>query len=95
MHPQEPEKAKSGGTPVSEPDDGEVLLFARALDRAMQAVSDTDHDPEETRAILRTGIDDAVRRGVRDEDLLTDAALAAFALYDDHAMDDVMRNAPL
>ena len=80
---------------MSGPDDSEILVFARALDRAMKAAPPSDHDPEETRAILTTGIDDAVRRGVRDEDSLTDAALAALALYEDYAMDDVMKNAPL
>ena len=80
---------------MSAPDDTEVLVFARALDRAMKAVSVSDHDPEETRAILITGISDAIGRGVRDEDILTDQALAALALYDDNAMDDVMKNAPL
>jgi hypothetical protein len=80
---------------MSTPDDTEVLVFARALDRAMKAVSPSDHDPEETRAILITGIRDAICRGVRDEDILTDQALAALALYDDNAMDDVMKNAPL
>ena len=80
---------------TSNPEDGEILGFARALDRAMKAAPASDHDPEETRAILITGIDDAIRRGVRDEDMLTDAALAALALYDDDAMDDVIKNAPL
>jgi hypothetical protein len=80
---------------MSAPDDTEVLVFARALDRAMRAASSSEHDPEETRAILTTGINDAIRRGVRDEDILTDQALAALALYDDNAMDDVMKNAPL
>lgn len=44
---------------------------------------------------MTTGIDDAIRRGVRDEGSLTEAALAALALYDDYAMDDVIENAPL
>ena len=82
-------------TTVSNPEDGKIPVFARALDRAMKAAPTSEHDPEEIRAILTTGIDDAIRRGVRDEDMLTDAALAALALYDDDGMDDVMKNAPL
>jgi len=82
-------------TEMSNPEDGEILVFARALDRAMKAAPASDHDPDETRAILITGIDDAIRRGVRDEDMLTDAALAALALYDDDALDDVIKNTPL
>jgi hypothetical protein len=80
---------------LSNCEDGEIPVFARALDRAIKAAPASDHDPEETRAILITGIEDAIRRGVRDEDMLTDAALAALALYDDDAMDDVMKNTPL
>jgi hypothetical protein len=80
---------------MTAPDDTEIVVFARALDRAMKAAPPSDHDPEEIRAILSTGIRDAVRRGVRDEDILTDEALAALALYDDSAMDDVIRRTPL
>jgi hypothetical protein len=80
---------------MSGPDDIEIPVFARALDRALKAAAASDHDPEEARAILITGIEDAVRRGARDEDILTDAALAALALYDDTAMDDVVKNTPL
>jgi hypothetical protein len=79
----------------TQPDDTEVLVLARALDRALKAAPAGDLDPEEKRAILMTGINDAVRRGVRDEDILTDSALAALALYEEDQMDDVMRNAPL
>jgi hypothetical protein len=79
---------------TSQTDDTDVLVMARALDRAMKAAPPNDLDPEENRAILMTGISDAARRGVRDEDILTEAALAALALYDDE-MTDVMRNAPL
>jgi hypothetical protein len=80
---------------TTQTDDTDVLVMARALDRAMKAAPASDLDPEEKRAILMTGISDAARRGVRDEDILTDAALAALALYDDDALTDVMRNAPL
>jgi hypothetical protein len=80
---------------TSQTDDSDVLLLARALDRAMKAVPPNDLDAEEVRAILMTGISDAARRGVRDDDILTDAALAALALYDDSEMEDVIRNAPL
>jgi hypothetical protein len=62
-------------------DDADVLMLARALDRAMKAAPDGDLDPEQLRAILMTGITDAVGRGVRDETILTDSALAALALY--------------
>jgi hypothetical protein len=80
---------------TSQTDDTDVLVMARALDRAIKAAPASDLDNEEKRAILMTGISDAARRGVRDEDILTDAALAALALYEDSEMDDVMRNAPL
>jgi hypothetical protein len=80
---------------TSQTDDSDVLLLARALDRAMKAAPPNDLDAEEVKAILMTGISDAARRGVRDEDILTDAALAALALYDDSEMEDVIRNAPL
>ena len=79
----------------TQPDDTEVLVLARALDRALKAAPAGSLDPEEKRAILMTGINDAVRRGVRDEDILTDSALAALALYEEDQMDDVMKNAPL
>jgi hypothetical protein len=80
---------------TSQIDDSDVLVMARALDRAVKAAPPSDLDPEEKRAILMTGISDAARRGVRDEDILTDAALAALALYDDSDMDHVIRTAPL
>jgi len=80
---------------TSQTDDTDVLVMARALDRAVKAAPANDLDAEEVKAILMTGISDAARRGVRDEDILTDAALAALALYDDSEMDDVMRTAPL
>ena len=89
--------------PASQPDDTDVLVMARALDRAIKAAPPNDLDVEEIKAILMTGISDAARRGVHDEDILTDAALAALALYDnddamdynDDAMDDVMTKTPL
>ena len=71
------------------------VVVARALERAVSAVKTSPQEAEETRAILLTGILDAADRGVRDEDMLTDAALAALALYDDSEMDAVMRTAPL
>jgi hypothetical protein len=71
------------------------VVVARALERAVSAVKTGPHEAEETRAILLTGILDAAERGVRDEDVLTDAALTALALYDDSEMDAVMRTAPL
>ena len=81
---------------TSQTDDTDVLVMARALDRAVKAAPANDLDTEEVKAILMTGISDAARRGVRDEDILTDAALAALALYyDDSELDDVMRTAPL
>jgi hypothetical protein len=80
---------------TSPTDDTDVLVMARALDRAIKAAPPNDMDSEEIKAVLMTGISDAARRGVRDEDILTDAALTALALYDDSAMDDVMRKAPL
>jgi hypothetical protein len=80
---------------TSQADDTDVLVMARALDRAIKAAPPNDYDAEEVKAILMTSISDAARRGVRDEDILTDAALAALALYDDSGMEDVMRNAPL
>jgi hypothetical protein len=73
----------------------ELDLFARAFDRAIQAAPPADRDPEQTKAILMTGIMDAARRGVRNEDVLTDAALSALVLYEDDAMDAVMRETPL
>ena len=79
---------------TSQTDDTDVLVMARALDRAVKAAPANDLDTEEVKAILMTGISDAARRGVRDEDILTDAALAALALYDDSELDDV-RTAPL
>jgi hypothetical protein len=69
--------------------------IARAFDRASKAAPPADRDPEETRAILMTGIIDAARRGVSDETVLTDAALAALLLYDNDKMDAVMRETPL
>ncbi len=80
---------------TAQTDDTDVLVMARALDRAIKAAPPGDLDIEEKRAILMTGISDAARRGVRDEDILTDAALAALALYDDSDMQDVMKKAPL
>jgi hypothetical protein len=80
---------------TAQTDDTDVLVMARALDRAIKAAPPGDLDIEEKRAILMTGISDAARRGVRDEDILTDAALAALALYDDSDMEDVMKKAPL
>jgi hypothetical protein len=80
---------------TSQTDDTDVLAMARALDRAIKAAPPNNLDAEEIKAVLMTGISDAARRGVRDEDILTDAALAALALYDDSDMQDVMRNAPL
>jgi hypothetical protein len=70
-------------------------IFSRAFERALKAAPTSDHDPEETKAILMTGIMDAARRGVRDEDILTDSALSALILYDAGEMDAVMREAPL
>jgi hypothetical protein len=76
-------------------DQSERELVARALRRAMQAAPTNLHDAEETKAILLTGITDAADRGVRDENLLIEAALSALLLYDDEKMDAVMRDSPL
>jgi hypothetical protein len=76
------------------PSQAELDLFARALERALRAAPD-GYDEEEKRTILMTGIEDAARRGVLDEDVLTDAALAALRLYDPDRMDSVMRDTPL
>jgi hypothetical protein len=73
----------------------ELDVFARAFDRALQAAPVNGYDPEEKKAILMTGIMDAARRGVRDETILAEAALAALALYDSDEMDAVMRQTPL
>lgn len=70
-------------------------IFARAFDRAVRAASKNDRDHEETKAILLTGIMDAARRGVRDEDILTDSALSALVFYDHDEVDAVMRETPL
>lgn len=70
-------------------------IFARAFERALSAAPKIGYDTEETKAILMTGIMDAARRGVRDEDILTDSALSALALYDDAEMVAVMHEAPL
>jgi hypothetical protein len=81
---------------ASQPDDNDVLLMARALDRAIKAAPPKDLDAEEIQAVLMTGISDAALRGVRDERALADAGLAALELYgDDNKMDDVMKNTPL
>jgi hypothetical protein len=79
--------------PEFEPE--EFDLLARAFDRALRAAPANGYDPEEKKAILMTGIMDAARRGVRDENQLADAALAALALYDSDEMDAVMRETPL
>lgn len=73
----------------------ELDVFARAFERAQQAAPADGYDAEEKKAILMTGIMDAARRGVRDETILADAALAALALYDAKEMDAVMRETPL
>ena len=70
-------------------------LMARALARALQATPVDSRDPEEKTAILMTGIMDAARRGVHDEDGLAQAAIAALDLYGDDQMDRVMRDTPL
>jgi hypothetical protein len=79
--------------PEFEPE--ELDVFARAFERALAAAPADGYDPEEKKAILTTGIMDAARRGVRDETMLADAALAALALYDANEMDAVMRETPL
>jgi hypothetical protein len=73
----------------------ELDIFARAFDRALHAASPPPSQHEEAKAILMTGILDAAERGVRDEIILTDAALAALALYDDRGLPAVMRTLPL
>jgi len=63
-------------------DSAEHKTFAKALARAVSAAPPTDRDYEEVKTVLMTGILDAARRGVRDEDILTDSALSALILYD-------------
>lgn len=74
---------------------GDLSTFSRAFDRALKSAPPTDHDPEEIKAIPMTGIMDAARRGVCDEDALADSALSALVLYKDDQMDAVMRDTPL
>lgn len=73
----------------------DLNIFSRALDRALKHAPSTDHDPEEVKAILMTGIMDAAHRGVCEEEALAQSALSALILYDDDRMDDVMRDTPL
>jgi hypothetical protein len=74
-------EAKVSDLPEAQTDDADVLMLARALDRAIKAAPNSGLDTEQLRAILMTGITDAVGRGVHDETILTDSALAALALY--------------
>jgi hypothetical protein len=72
----------------------ELDMFARAFERALAAAPD-DFDAETKKALLVSGIMGAAGRGVRDENILTDAALAALALYDAGRIQVAMTAVPL
>lgn len=61
---------------------GELDILSRAFHRAVDAVPLEGRDPEQTKAILLTGILETARQGERDEDVLCASALAAIERYE-------------
>jgi hypothetical protein len=74
---------------------GDLDILSRAFYRAIDSLPSDGRDPEESKAILMTGILDAARQGERDEEKLTASALAAIETYEDGTMDAVMQTSPL
>ena len=75
-------------------DNSQLDVLSRAFERALEALPHCSGDDSVRRAILR-GLVEAAGKGIRDEDLLTDCALAKVMLYDEDSMTEVMREAPL
>jgi hypothetical protein len=70
---------------------GDLDVLARAWDNALDHIpTDHEHDREEIKAIVLTGILDAARSGIRDEDELTESGLTALARYEDDVVDEVV-----
>ena len=67
---------------------GDLDVLARAWDSALDHIpTDDEHDREEIKAIVLTGILDAARSGIRDEDELTESGLTALARYEGGMID--------
>jgi len=57
---------------------GELDILARAWDKALDNIpADREHDRELIKAIVLTGILDAARSGIRNEEALTESGLSA------------------
>ncbi len=75
--------------PAYGPADLDVL--ASAWDQALDNIpTDDEHDREEIKAIVLTGILDAARSGVRDEDELLESGLTALARHEGDIVDEVV-----
>ena len=73
---------------------GDLDILARAFYGALDAMPADGHAPEELKAIVMTGILDAIRLGERDEKNLRAAGLAALAKYQGHDLDEAVADGP-
>ena len=59
---------------------GDLDILARAWDRALEAIPRNEHDTEEIKAIVLTGILDAAKTGLRNEGELAESGLNALGV---------------